>query len=355
MLDQRPAGADAIDGLAIAASAGAFAHGLDMTQPCKGLTRANGDQPAIARIDDGIMAAVKHDGRHRAQQSGTGIAALHRENRRSLVPRRAQRQPGMRANRSKELGIGVRQHQRHRGPGGQARDIDPGRIGTMHLDDPAGQAGDDGRLAMAAQGILRVGPVPAPAGMALTRLARVKHDHAALLGQQVHPGAGGKILGRLPAAMQHDQQRPRPFRAGRLEQTIAEAALGAVMRSGAEAGPCATDRGHKCHRGRCGLHRFGGSRGLCWLRRRGESLHPLRCQLRQPQRKAHPREPRGWQLGHLAPPCAAFAGNDHLGPVFGVMARANRTRIAQDQLAHNITDRNKATSRIGTEATRCAT
>ena len=52
-------------------------------------------------------------------------------------------------------------------------------------------------------------PVPAFLHVRRAGLAGIGHEAGVLLGRQVHPRAGGEVVGRLGAAVQHDDQRHR--------------------------------------------------------------------------------------------------------------------------------------------------
>ena len=75
--------------------------------------------------------------------------------------------------------------------------------------DLAGDAGDDGRLARACLLVGAGEPVPVAAAVGRSRLLRVGDEEGVLLGEVVHPGAGGEVGGVLLAAVQHDDQGHR--------------------------------------------------------------------------------------------------------------------------------------------------
>jgi hypothetical protein len=75
--------------------------------------------------------------------------------------------------------------------------------------DLAGDARDQRRFATVALLIAGIEPVPAPLRIGRLRLRRIGDQAAVLLGERVHPRAGGEVVGRLGAAVQHDDQRRR--------------------------------------------------------------------------------------------------------------------------------------------------
>ena len=141
-----------------------------------------------------------------------GAAALaHRREGRSHVAGRAAGQTGMNPDGGIEIGIG-RAHDRRRGaPGGKPGDEDTRRIDRM------GVAGSGASLRAISAGSPRLAPLVAGrtsssiSGRWPTRSGPDRRPGRSLvLGETVHPGSGGEIVGRLRAAMQHDHQRPRP-------------------------------------------------------------------------------------------------------------------------------------------------
>jgi hypothetical protein len=110
-------------------------------------------------------------------------------------------------------GIEIRICRAHDGRRGAARG-EAGDEDTPGLDrdvghDLPGDPGDQRGLAAVALLIGGAEPIPAFLGIGRTRLLGVGDEEALLFGQLVHPRAGGKILGRLGAAMQHHHQGKR--------------------------------------------------------------------------------------------------------------------------------------------------
>ena len=211
------------------------------------------DLVAIARIDGRVLVAMEHDRRHgpplppaRPPEgwSGDRASALHGGERGGQILRSARGETGMHANRGIEIGIG-RCHNGGRGPSsGEPGNIDPLRVDRVLAHDPAGDARDQRGLAAVTLLVLRLNQfqhleswrrTPGPG----------RHEAAMLLGKRVHPRAGGEVVGRLGAAMQHDHQRQRlPVIAARhVELVVAAAGLIAVG-SGEELG--AVRQGVRC-------------------------------------------------------------------------------------------------------------
>ena len=112
----------------------------------------------------------------------------------------------MHADRGVEIGIG-RGHDRGGRPAGrEPGDVDPLWVDRILRHDLAGDARDQRGLAGVTLLVLGLEPVPAPGDVGRGRLGRVGHQAAMLLGQQVHARAGGEVVGRLGAAVQHDHQ-----------------------------------------------------------------------------------------------------------------------------------------------------
>ena len=84
----------------------------------------------------------------------------------------------------------------------------PGSTATSRHDLP-GDPRDQRGLAAVALLIGGAEPVPAFLGIGRARLLGIGDEEALLFGQLVHPRAGGEILGRLGAAMQHHHQGKR--------------------------------------------------------------------------------------------------------------------------------------------------
>jgi hypothetical protein len=118
-------------------------------------------------------------------------------------------QAGMYADRRVKIGV-CRSHDGGSGPAGrQAPDIDALRIDRIVPHDLAGDAGDQRRFTAAPLLVARAKPVPAFRPVCSAGLFGIDHEAILLFRQEVHPGAGGEIVGRLSAAMKHDHQRKR--------------------------------------------------------------------------------------------------------------------------------------------------
>ena len=65
------------------------------------------------------------------------------------------------------------------------------------------------RLAPAALLVRLAEPVPAFGAVGVARLSRVEDQEAVLLSELIHAGAGGEVVGRLLATMQHDEEGDR--------------------------------------------------------------------------------------------------------------------------------------------------
>ena len=150
----------------------------------------------------------------------------------------------MHADRGVEIRIGRCHDRGGRPTGGEPGDIDPLRVDRVLGHDLAGDARDQRGLAAVALLVLRLEPVPALGDVGRGRLGRVGDQAAMLLGQLVHARAGGEVVGRLGAAVQHDHQRQclPVIGAGHVELVGAAAGLVAV-RSGKKPGAVRQDSG----------------------------------------------------------------------------------------------------------------
>ena len=108
-----------------------------------------------------------------------------------------------------ELRVGRGHHRRHGAASGESGDIHPGRVDLVVGHDLAGDAGDDRRLARACLLVGGGEPVPVAAAVGRGGLLWVGDEEGVLLGEVVHPGAGGEVGGVLFAAVQHDEQGHR--------------------------------------------------------------------------------------------------------------------------------------------------
>jgi len=79
----------------------------------------------------------------------------------------------------------------------------------MLAHDLAGDARDQRRFTAAPLLVARAKPVPAFGLIGSARLLRIDNEAVLLFRQEVHPRAGRKIVGRLGAAVKHDNQRKR--------------------------------------------------------------------------------------------------------------------------------------------------
>ena len=145
--------------------------------------------------------------------TGTGEAPpatlAHGGEGRGHVARGPHRQAGMDADRRVEVGIG-RPHDRRRRPAGrEPGDVDAPRVDRVLAHDLAGDAGDQRGLAPVAPLVGGAEPVPAALHVRRRVLRRIDDEAGALLGERVHPRAGREVVGRLGAAVQHDDQRAR--------------------------------------------------------------------------------------------------------------------------------------------------
>ena len=138
-----------------------------------------------------------------------GSAPAHGGEGGGQVARRAAGEAGVHADRGVEVGVGRPHDGGRRAARREPGDVDARRVDRVVAHDLAGDAGDQRGLAPAALLVARVEPVPALLGVGGGRLRRVGDEEAVLLGERVHLGAGGEVVGRLGAAVQHDQQRRR--------------------------------------------------------------------------------------------------------------------------------------------------
>jgi hypothetical protein len=183
------------------------------------------DLLAIARVHGRVLVAVEDDGRHgqrgcargtgqrlrvgpQAGQRRPGIATAHRGHRFGQAAGRARRQPGVDADGGEDIGVGGGHRRGHRTARRQAGDIDTIGIGALCAHHRLRHGGDAGRLAAVAPLVVVLEPVPAARGVGVGGLRRIEHEAAMLVGQRIHAGPGGEIVGILRAAVQHHHQRP---------------------------------------------------------------------------------------------------------------------------------------------------
>ena len=133
--------------------------------------------------------------------------------------------------------------------GGQPGDIDPPRVDRVVAHDLAGDAGDQRGFAPVALLVAGAEPVPAFLRIGSLGLAGIDDQAAMLLGERVHPRAGGEVVGRLGAAVQHDDQRHRLAAMGAGDVELVAAASGlAAEAPGHELGALRQRLGRPRHR-----------------------------------------------------------------------------------------------------------
>ena len=116
------------------------------------------------------------------------------------------RQPGVGADSRKHIRIGRAQDHRH----GSAR-REAGHVNALGIDgvlarDVQGQGGEQRRLTTRTCLVARPEPIPAFGTVGFRGLGWIGHQESMLLGEHVHPRAGCKIIRRLRAAVEHQQQ-----------------------------------------------------------------------------------------------------------------------------------------------------
>lgn len=179
------------------------------------MLRLPGDGRSVVHMHGRIRRAVKYDGRHLVPRGLAGGAAAHRGQRLGHGLRHAGRQARMHTYRCEQVGPGLCQQHRRCTTRRQAGHIDPRRIGGFGGQHLPRQAGKDRQFATVTALVLGAEPVPAAVHVGSGRLCRIDHDHALSRGPRVHPGAGGEVLWRLGAAVQHDHHG-----AGRVRQRL---------------------------------------------------------------------------------------------------------------------------------------
>ena len=118
-------------------------------------------------------------------------------------------EPGMDADRRVDIRIGHSHDCGGGRPSREAGDIDAAPVDRVAAHDLAGNAGDQRGLALAALLVARAKPVPALGGIGGRRLGGISNQAGVLFAERIHTGAGREVVGRLGAAMQHDDQRQR--------------------------------------------------------------------------------------------------------------------------------------------------
>ena len=136
----------------------------------------------------------------------------------------------MHADRGVEIGVGHPHDGGGRRTGREPGDIDAFGVDRVVAHDLPRDARDQRGLALAALLVARAEPVPALRGIGGGGLGRIGDQAGVLLGEHVHPRAGGEVVGRLGAAVQHDDQGDRlpMIAAGDVELVVAAAGLVAV-------------------------------------------------------------------------------------------------------------------------------
>src|SRR5690349_402074 len=186
----------------------------------------------------GVAITMENYGRHGslALRNRLAAAALpHGGERRRKISRGPARKACMNPDGSVDVAI----RRAHDGGGGsagrQARDVDALRIDRMVAHDLARDAGDHRRLAPAPALVALTKPVPALRLVGSSRLLGIGHEAILLLRQEVHPRAGGEIVRRLRATMEHDDQgKMLSLGAARDEQLVGPASGRVAERAGEE-------------------------------------------------------------------------------------------------------------------------
>ena len=129
----------------------------------------------------------------------------------------------MHADRGVEIGVGHAHDGGGRATGRQSGDIDAFGIDRVVAHDLPRDARDQRGLALAVLLVARAEPVPAFRGVGGGGLGRIGDEAGVLLGARIHPRAGGEVVRRLGAAVQHDDQRDRlpAIAAGDVELVVA--------------------------------------------------------------------------------------------------------------------------------------
>ena len=217
--DRLPAGVG-MKRAAVGVPAGHLAvlHGCLQTRG-RGRHRLRDDLIAVARVHRRVLIAMEHDRRNVRRYPSAlealpdrraGLRALpHGGEGRRHVARGAAGEAGMHADRGVEIGVGRAHDGRRRAAGREPGDIDAPRVDRVVAHDLAGDAGDQRGLARVALLVARAEPVPALRRVRGRRLRRIDDETGVLFGERVHARAGGEVVGRLGAAVQHDDQRQR--------------------------------------------------------------------------------------------------------------------------------------------------
>jgi hypothetical protein len=113
----------------------------------------------------------------------------------------------MHPHRGVQLGVCRGHHGGHGSARGEPGDEHPRGVGAVLGDDPAGETGQDRRLTCLGALVGRREPVPVAALVGCLGLLGVGHEQPVVLGELVHPGAGGEVGGVLRPAVQHYDER----------------------------------------------------------------------------------------------------------------------------------------------------
>ena len=167
---------------------------------------------AVVGMHGAVAVAVENNGgdRRPAGMTATGSAALaHGGERRGHVGGGSVGEAGMDPDRGVQIAVGGAHDGRGGASGREAGDEDALGIHRIVLHDLAGDARDQRGLAFVALLVGAAEPVPAFRRVGVAALRRIDHEAVLFFCDEVHPGAGGEIVRRLGAAVQHDDQRKR--------------------------------------------------------------------------------------------------------------------------------------------------
>ena len=256
LLEHRPATRVGVERAAVGPPAGCLPllHGRRRLQVrCRGAPGLGDDLVAVARMDRRVPVAVEHDRRHdpppprgrspagRGPRGAGGSGsrpAPHGGESGGQVAGRADGEAGMHADGGVQVGVGRPHDGGGRPAGREPGDVDARRVDRVVGHDLAGDARDQRRLALVALLVAGAEPVPALRRVGGAGLRGVDDEAGVLLGERVHARAGGEVVGRLGAAVQHHHQGQRlpVVAAGHVELVGAAAGLVAVG-PGEELGP----------------------------------------------------------------------------------------------------------------------
>ena len=156
------------------------------------------------------MIPMKHDGGNNRSASFShrhaAGALTHGGECGRKIARDAAGEAGMHTHRGVEIGVGHPHNGGGRASGREAGDIDASGVDRVVAHDLAGDARDQRRFAMATLLVARAKPIPALRGIGGGGLFWIRDQAGASLGECIHARAGGEVVGRLGAAVQHDDQ-----------------------------------------------------------------------------------------------------------------------------------------------------